>query len=462
MCEVEPTYRAARSSLLTAMGYTARKAGLTFYDMSPGDIKGMDADALVERGKSLYKRMHATVRVPEDVLFHSLLWWVYRLVPRKARVMIDSRRVTSLEELTIVLRDYVAMEGSFREFSRPLVQSSEISGPSKPKLDGKGVVCYTCNTPGHKSPDCLSKDREKPYKQARPGGELDRVSGGTISCYTCHEKGHKSFQCPYKKNVVRKVKKEPEPKPIKKVWNHAKKEHVLEGSVNGSRINLLLDSGAGITIVPRSRVPEADIREREIELIRPYGAKTPFHWPTAQVHFEVGNIQWDERVVVVPHDPEDDSEVIYALDLGSNFHGELLQLYYTQEEAKRVNTVRTCSMARAEEAEGKIDAAEIAVEKPKVTSIADPVRSEVGVEEPVSETGGAGEESEPILGDDGEELMFGGLVDGLEPSVAGEEEYAVRGEASGTEAGIDLPIVATRGDRAKLVKRLRMIQPLQQ
>ena len=47
--------------------------------------------------------------------------------------------------------------------------------------------------------------------------------------------------------------------------------------MNSSRINLLLDPGAGITIVPRSRVPEADIREREIELIRPYGAKTPFH-----------------------------------------------------------------------------------------------------------------------------------------------------------------------------------------
>ena len=83
------------------------------------------------------------------------------------------------------------------------------------------------------------------------------------------------------------------------------------------------------------------------------------------------------------------------------------------------------------------------------------MRSEVGVEEPLSETGGAGEESEPILGDDGEELMFGGLVDGLEPSVAGEEEYAVRGEGSVTEAGIDLPTVATRGDRAKLVKETK-------
>ena len=64
----------------------------------------MDEDALVERGKSLYKRLHAMVRVPEDVLFHSLLSWVYRLVPRKARVMIDSRRVTSLEELTSLER----------------------------------------------------------------------------------------------------------------------------------------------------------------------------------------------------------------------------------------------------------------------------------------------------------------------------------------------------------------------
>ena len=43
----------------------------------------------------------------------------------------------------------------------------------------------------------------------------------------------------------------------------------------------------------------------------------------------------------------------------------------------------------------------------------------------------------------------------MEPSVAGEEEYAVRGEGSGTEAGIDLPTVATRGDQAKLVKETK-------
>ena len=51
VCEVVPTYRAARSSLLTAMGYTARKACLTFYDMLPGDIKGMDADAFSGKGQ---------------------------------------------------------------------------------------------------------------------------------------------------------------------------------------------------------------------------------------------------------------------------------------------------------------------------------------------------------------------------------------------------------------------------
>ena len=34
VCEVEPIYRAAKSSLLTAMGYTARKAGLTYMQVT--------------------------------------------------------------------------------------------------------------------------------------------------------------------------------------------------------------------------------------------------------------------------------------------------------------------------------------------------------------------------------------------------------------------------------------------
>ena len=465
-------YGEAKSRLLTHMGYTPKRAAMAFFSTTQNDIRGMDADELVARGKMLVKRMCAPDTVTGVMLYKIVRWWVYCLVPKKARAFIDTRRVDSLLELGDVLRDYVGIEGSFREFSRPQGSGSN----NKPRVEAKEVVCYSCREPGHKAPDCPNKSKER----SGSSGSSSRV----VVCYNCQEEGHKANECEYKKTNVKKVKAEP--KPVKKVWCNAKKEHVLEGEVNGSKINMLLDTGAGISVVPRSLVPESDIREKEKEHIKPYGAKTPFHWPTAIVAFKVEELEWDERVVVAPHDPEDDSEVIYAVDLRSDFHTGLLALYNSRENEKRVNVVKTRSMTREEGKEAQQDAVEVAVEQPKVTQILEPVAESVPPESPGSASLDASEyisptqfshtseykdsdtssvssltvvaqkEGEQVLVEGEEAVEFGHLGDWAEPSEAGEEEYTVRKVGSGKDGDLDLPVLVGGGDRARLVSETKL------
>ena len=122
-----------------------------------------------------------------------------------------------------------------------------------------------------------------------------------------------------------------EAKLLKKIWVHAKKEHILEGDVNGMPAKLFLDSGAGISIVPRNLIPESSINDNDVERVRPYGVTEPFRWPTALVSFKVGDLTRDEKVAVAPTDMPDAEEVIYAFDLSSSFHSQLHAIYAARE-----------------------------------------------------------------------------------------------------------------------------------
>ena len=51
----------------------------------------------------MIKRMCAPDDVSEAVIYKMVLWWVYNLLPKKARAFVDGRQVTSLLELADVM-----------------------------------------------------------------------------------------------------------------------------------------------------------------------------------------------------------------------------------------------------------------------------------------------------------------------------------------------------------------------
>ena len=70
----------------------------------------------------------------------------------------------------------------------------------------------------------------------------------------------------------------------------------MKGEVNDTEIDFLLDTGSGITLVSRSKVPEEEINEKDLEHVLSYVlAKQPFRWPTAMVEFKIGELVLDKR-----------------------------------------------------------------------------------------------------------------------------------------------------------------------
>ena len=83
------------------------------------------------------------------------------------------------------------------------------------------------------------------------------VTGSVVSkitCYTCGEEGHKSPQCPKNLKSDKVSSKEGKAKPVKRIWHSQSNCVQLEGVVNGQKAQVLLDSGAAISVVPEDMV----------------------------------------------------------------------------------------------------------------------------------------------------------------------------------------------------------------
>ena len=109
-------YDVAKVRLVTQMGYTSRKAGLAFFGLTKAEFVNWDGDTLVSHGVLMCKRLCGLNNIPLKILCHFVRWWVYHLMPKNAKSFIDSWEVYSLDKLREVLRDYLGVEGSFKDY----------------------------------------------------------------------------------------------------------------------------------------------------------------------------------------------------------------------------------------------------------------------------------------------------------------------------------------------------------
>ena len=95
----EGCYQDVKAGLLKVCGYTPKLAGEVFLGFRQEAMKGMSADQLWHRGVQLLRRIVAPAKLEPGVEFALVKAWIWSVVPRRARVLLDSRVVTSSGEL---------------------------------------------------------------------------------------------------------------------------------------------------------------------------------------------------------------------------------------------------------------------------------------------------------------------------------------------------------------------------
>ena len=276
-CLTSDNYLEVRAAVLIGCGYTQKAAGEAFYAFRFENLKGLSADQVYRKGVQLVRRMVAPRILDKDLEFQLVRPWVYACVGRRARSVLEARVIKSGEDLVRGLQDYLAEHGD-RLSGKVTVFGVEDAGSQRPTYgvgpgtefrkegalgNGSGALrCFVCGKMGHKAVDCWHKEKGVPGARAAE-------SDSKIVCYICGVEGHKATTCPGKKEAQKGAN-------VKQI-NHVKvegvEETIVQGRVNGRRANLLLDSGAQITIVPEEMV-DRKLRTKEVVSLRGFQGPT--------------------------------------------------------------------------------------------------------------------------------------------------------------------------------------------
>ena len=467
LCVAVDDYQEVKSRLLKVCGYTAKLAAEVFFGFRCEQNKGMTADQLYHRGVQLFRRMVAPHRVSEEAEFAILRGWICSVIPKKARLVLDARAVTTAADLVDALQDHLMLDGDRTEgqaaiFRRPASEGSE--------KRASGSACFKCGKPGHKAFECWGGKSGSSNSSSYKPAVSSSNAPSKIICYTCGEEGHKSPQCTKVKVEKTGPKEAAKAKPLRRIWNSQPSDTVLKGKVNSIEASILLDSGASITVVPEAMVtPEQ--RTGDTVAVKPFGSKEPLLLPTADVPFEIGTMSWVEHVALAPLEEGYENEVLYGLNLKSQRGLELVLLANRLEQA---GVLRVTTRAEAKETSQREEeeASVVAIDKPSVRPVNVEMSSEVStgkgkpaedrpvvsVPEPVASDKTIGElrNEVEILDEKDEEYVAESLADELDSYVERDDvQFDLRVEDRGNVELEIPPVKPGNSSRAELVEKTK-------
>jgi len=207
------------------------------------------------------------------------------ILPIRGRQYLDGRQITDITGLREVLQSWEATEGS-------IVPEEKWNKPSK----SFALNCFKCGHFGHKAIDCREGTPSSDNFQKGNSASSEKHA---FTCFACGKPGHKSPDCPN-----RAVKREPEERKEtekkKSLTNNRISTtdlddfNIVQATIGDSKLPLLLDSGAQISVIPEEVVPSI-ARTGESIKVKGFTGGSQLR-ETARVKIRIGDKVLDELV----------------------------------------------------------------------------------------------------------------------------------------------------------------------
>ncbi len=305
------TYSELKTALISSLGSSKLSLGIKLTDFA-SEYRSIDSLKAYAKAKALVDSIDMATDSKADLLLFiaSSIFRASRSYHQRSTM--DARELKSFKDLSDIAGSLKASE-SDRTFIR------HSSNPNKPTYP-----CGVCKKYGHRTTDC--RYRNVPSYDV-PSSNPVPSKPHSIVCFTCNVPGHKSPDCPTKKGGTdNKSDNKPNVKRGTRTYNtnwiagQNGSPHV-EGKVNGMPCRIVPDTGAEITIVPAAFVLEDQLLDDCVN-VRGWNCE-PKLLPTAKVNLEFGGKSFTS-VVAVADENDRCNRVLFSVPMDGDMASRLL------------------------------------------------------------------------------------------------------------------------------------------
>ncbi len=317
------SYPELKKLLSDALGSSRLSLGVKLSEFV-SENKSVDTLKAYSKIKSLIDSIDMATNDKNDLLLFMATSAFRASRPQSQRSLMDAREIRSFKDLS-----NVATSLKESEYDKPVARNYA-PGSSSSVSHRPSFQCYVCHKYGHRAFECRFRNRS--VNESVPNN-VSHVKPQGIVCCTCNTPGHKSPDCPNKnqsgqgnKGESRVDNKQIVVKRGSRTYNTSwiavqnGASHV-DGMVNGFPCQIVPDTGAEITIVPAPLVYEDQLRDDFVR-VRGWNGE-PKLLQTAEVDFDYSGKTF-MSVVAVAHEDDLCNRVLFSVPMDGDMASRLL------------------------------------------------------------------------------------------------------------------------------------------
>ena len=320
----DTTYADIKKHLLRHVGPSADELCNIVHGAAHAEFRDKSETQKLQHTKYVAERYFLGVQKPEQAIIHHMAIRMYKFHCNKkfAHTIKLSKQQCLAEvlELTSSFDSQLDFEKSKTDRPNNTYYRSDKTNNTYSKPFRKTMFCEYCRKTGHQESDCFKKQnasRQEPFRQNKTAYKPNTQDSNPQNNYFKQNKQQKEVGIKTRPATVN--------------WSHTNTTvDSIKGLVNGHEADIILDTGAQVTVVPGKFVYSDNLTGETISILGVNGSPMPYQLASIPITLDDTTVQ---ETVAVASEDQLNSKVLLATPISKLTEKHLLKSYLDKHTA---------------------------------------------------------------------------------------------------------------------------------